>query len=169
MDAAAIRAQLPRLIVHLLPPLATAGVGARTTIQSVRTWYPTLEKPPFSPPNSIFGPIWSVLYLLMGIADWRVAEAVGDNASGDRRDAVSAARSIYRIQLALNFLWTWLFFGRRSPSWALVDIVALSVAVLLTVIRFWRVSRLAATLLLPYLAWTTFATALNLEIWRRNR
>ena len=169
MEPATVRHELPRLIAHLIPPLAVAAVGGRTTVQSVQTWYPALEKPPFSPPNGIFGPVWSLLYLLMGIADWRVAQADTDDASGDRRDAIAAARRVYRVQLVLNFLWTWLFFGRRSPLFALVDIVALWVAIVLTVVRFRKVSRLAAALLLPYLAWTTFATALNFEIWRRNR
>ena len=169
-DASTFRHELPRLIAHLIPPFAVAAVGGRTTVESVRTWYPRLEKPPFSPPNAIFGPIWSLLYLLMGIADWRVAQADDDAlASAERRDAIAGAQRIYRIQLVLNALWTWLFFGRRSPLFALVDILALWVAIVLTIIRFRKVSRLAAALLLPYLAWTTFATALNIEIWRRNR
>ncbi len=117
MDPTTVRTQLLRLIVHLLPPLAVAGIGGRTTVQSVRTWYPTHEEPPLSPPNGVFGLVRGVLSLLMGIADWRVAEAGG--ASDVQRDAVSAAYSIDRVQLVL--------------------------------------------------AWTTFATALNVEIWRRNR
>lgn len=162
---------LPRLILNLLPPFAVAALGGRTTAESVRTWYPTLEKPPFNPPNAVFGPVWSVLYLLMGIASYQVEQASSDDAAHPRANPadVSAARSIYRIQLALNLIWTWLFFGRRALGLALIEIVALWAAIVLTVIRFRRVSRPAALLLLPYLAWTTFAVALNFEIWRRNR
>ena len=163
--------RLPRLILNLLPPAAVAALGGRTTAESVRTWYPSLEKPPFNPPSAIFGPVWSVLYLLMGIASYQIEQAGSDDATHRTANPadVSGARAIYRIQLALNLIWTWLFFGRRAPGLSLIEIVALWGAIVLTVIRFRRVSRPAALLLLPYLAWTTFATALNVEIWRRNR
>ena len=163
--------RLPSLILNLLPPFAVAALGGRSTVSSIRTWYPTLEKPPFNPPNAIFGPVWSLLYLLMGIASYQIEQAADrtDGTAAPSPDDISGARTIYRLQLALNLIWSWLFFGRRAPGLALIENVLLWVAIILTVVRFRRVSRPAALLLLPYLAWTTFAVALNFEIWRRNR
>ena len=158
----AVTDDLPRLLRCLLPPAAASAAGGLATVDSVKSWYPTLDKPGFTPPSWVFGPAWTLLYVLMGVADYLVAR------QGDGPE-VRRARGIYRVQLALNALWSVLFFGRRSPLAGLVEIVGLLVAIGLTVAAFARVSRPAALLLAPYLLWTCFAAALNLEIWRRNR
>lgn len=155
--------ELPRFVVSLLAPLVAGGIGATATVESVRTWYPTLRKPDFNPPNWIFGPVWSTLYLLMGIANFLVSR------QADGGTALRQARLWYRLQLVLNTLWSILFFGRRSPLAALVGIVFLWIAIVLTILAFARVSRRAALLLVPYLLWVSFAAVLNGAIWCLNR
>lgn len=161
-DAQDIPEDPPGLIRSLLLPEIASAIGGAVTVSSVKEWYPTLKKPSFNPPSSVFGPVWTTLYAMMGIADHIVAR----QGAGEE---VMRARAIYRIQLLFNVLWTVLFFGRRSPLAGLIEIIFLWSAILLTVIRFARISRLAALLLLPYLVWTTFAAALNASIWRLNR
>ncbi len=154
--------ELPRLLGALLPPLVAGGVGGLATARSVATWYPTLRKPWFNPPDWVFGPVWSLLYLLMGIADYLVSRRPDERG-------VAGARRLYRLQLALNVLWSVLFFGRRAPLAALVEIVFLWVAIALTLRAFSRLSRVAALLLVPYLLWVSFAAVLTGAIWRLNR
>ena len=124
-------------------------------------WYAGLTKPPWNPPNSVFAPVWSTLFVLMGVAAWLVW----------RRRWTPPARlglGLFLVQLVLNGLWSYLFFGLHRPGAALVDIAALWLVILATLIAFWRVSRPAGALLLPYLAWVGFAGALNLQLWRLN-
>ncbi len=125
------------------------------------SWYRQLRKPPWSPPAELFGPVWTILYALMGVAAWLVA---GGRSRG-RRSALAA----FGVQLALNGAWTPIFFGLRRPGLALAEIVATLFAIVATVALFTRQRLVAGLLLLPYLAWVAFATALNAEIWRRNR
>lgn len=125
-------------------------------------WYATLNKPSWNPPNWIFGPVWTVLYAAMAIAAWLVWRRGG--FAGQR-----FALSLYLTQLLLNALWSPLFFGLRSPGLAFVDIVLLWLALLATVAAFWKSRPLAGALLVPYLAWVTFASVLNFAIWRLNR
>jgi translocator protein len=136
--------------------------GGLVTASSVATWYPTLNKPPWTPPGAVFGPVWTALYAMMGVAAWRVWR---QGASPARRMALT----LFAIQLTLNSLWSSLFFGLRRPDMALVDIVLLWVAIMATVVVFWRRARWAGALLLPYLGWVSFATALNAAIWQLNR
>lgn len=157
------QARIPALLKSILPPFAAAAIGGAATGPAIDGWYRTLNKPAFNPPDTIFGPVWSLLYLLIGIAAYLVAR------DGRQGRALSTARTFNWVQLALNTLWSLLFFGRRSPLAGMVEIVFLWVAILLTILSYWRISRLAALLLLPYLLWTTFATFLNIAIWRRNR
>lgn len=124
-------------------------------------WYAALAKPPFNPPNWIFGPVWTTLYVLMGVAAWRVWLHRGDAAA--RR-----ATALFLVQLTLNVAWSGLFFGLRNPAAAFVEIVALWAAVAATTVAFLRIERTAGTLLLPYLAWITFAAYLNFGIWSLN-
>jgi tryptophan-rich sensory protein len=154
--------RLPRVLASLLLPALAAAVGGAATARNVNDWYPTLRKPSWNPPGAIFGPVWTTLYLMMGIADAIVASHPDAERAGQ-------ARRIYKLQLGLNALWSVLFFGLRRPGMALLEIVVLWVAIALTIGAFWRVSRLAALLLVPYLLWTTFATALNASIWWKNR
>ncbi len=162
LDKTAWPKDLPRFVGALLLPLLAGGVGGVATSKSVATWYPTLKKPALNPPGWIFGPVWTTLYLLMGIAHYLVVREEAE-AKLSR-----PARLFYWLQLALNSLWSVLFFGRRSPLAALVEIVFLWVAIVLTILTFARISRTAALLLLPYLLWVSFATYLNASIWHLN-
>ncbi len=141
---------------------AVGGVTGALTAESITTWYTTLEKPPFNPPNGIFGPVWTALYLLMGVSLYLTRKA---GARG--RDAGAATR-LFAVQLTLNALWPLIFFRLRSPRWAFVEILALWVALALTIRAIARISGLAALLLAPYLLWVSFAALLNYSVWRRN-
>ncbi len=142
---------------------SAAGIGAAFTERSVRTWYPMLRKPRGNPPASWFAPVWTVLYLLMAISVWNVWRV------GDGWDGATPAITLFLIQLALNAAWSAIFFGLRAPGWALVEIVVLWLAILATVIAFWKVSALSSAMMLPYLAWVSYAGYLNAGIWRLNR
>ena len=156
--------RLPRLLGMILGcELVGISTGIATR-DGINTWYRTLKKPAFTPPDGIFGPVWTLLYALMGIAVYRVSESV----AAERR-LVRLAQAAFVVQLGLNALWSLIFFGRRAPLAALIEIALLWAAILVTVVAFWKVSRPAALLLLPYLLWVSFAAALNLEIWRLNR
>jgi benzodiazapine receptor len=141
--------------------LGIAASGAAWTNTSLTTWYAHLNKPAWNPPNWVFGPVWTTLYVLMAVAAWLVWRERGWREG-------SMPLSVFAAQLVLNAAWSWLFFGMRSPGLAFVDIVLLWLAILATVITFWRVSATAGGLLLPYLAWVSFAVALNGAIWRLN-
>lgn len=125
-------------------------------------WYASLAKPSWTPPPWLFGPVWTLLYAMMGIAAWLLWR---------RRSQAAGRRALWLFlaQLALNFAWTPAFFGLRSPGLALVIIVMLAAAIVATIAAAWRVQRAAAAMLVPYLGWVSFATALNLAIWRLNQ
>ena len=137
---------------------ATAWAGSRFMPGA---WYAALAKPAWNPPNAIFAPVWSVLYGLMAVAAWLVWRRAGFSGAG-------AALGLFAVQLILNALWSYLFFGRHQPGLAFGDIVVLWVAILSVVLLFWRVDRVAGALLLPYLAWVSFAAYLNFTLWRLN-
>lgn len=124
-------------------------------------WYEGLARPAWNPPNSIFAPVWTVLYLLMAVAAFLVWRRHG--AAGTRFPL-----ALFVLQLALNAAWSWLFFGLHRPDLAFVDIVVLWVAILATLISFWKLDRFAGVLLIPYLVWVSFAAVLNWTIWRMN-
>lgn len=132
------------------------------TASSVRDWYPQIRKPSWTPPDGVFGPVWSVLYLLMGVAAWLVWRAPAGSAR-------SRALLLFAIQLGLNGAWSLIFFGLHQPGWAALEIVLLWSAIVATVTACGRLSRLAAGLLVPYLLWVSFAMALNVAIWSLNR
>ncbi len=148
------------LVLFLMISLATAGLGAAWTNLSVGDWYGTLKKLSWNPPNWVFGPVWTALYIGMAIAAWLVWRTSGMDCW--------PALLLFGVQLVLNAVWSALFFGLRNPEIAFADIVLLWFAILATVVAFGRVSASAAVLLLPYLAWVSFATALNWAIWRLN-
>ncbi len=149
------------LAVFVAICLAIAALGGLATATSVETWYPSLVKPVFNPPNRLFGPVWTVLYLMVAIAGWRVWRCGG---SPVQRRAMLA----YAIQLLLNLIWSILFFGLRLIGVAFVEIIALLTAIVVTTLLFWRVDRFAGLLFVPYAAWVAFATVLNGAIWRLN-
>jgi tryptophan-rich sensory protein len=150
------------LVAFLLAAFSAAAIGGLATARGVVEWYPTLAKPSWTPPSWLFGPVWTVLYAMMGIAAWRVWVAAGNFRSARRELA------LWGIQLTLNAHWSIAFFGMRSPGTALVNIGLLWLAILATIVVFARRSRAAAWLLAPYLAWVTFAAALNAAVWRLN-
>ena len=141
-------------------PLAVATIGGAVTAREIPTWYRTLDKPPWTPPDAVFAPVWTTLYLLMGLA--LVLARRADPARSPRTEIV------FSLQLALNLAWSLVFFGRRDPGAGLVVIVLLWAAIVATIAEFSRRRRLAGVLLLPYFVWVTFATILNAEIWRVN-
>jgi tryptophan-rich sensory protein len=124
-------------------------------------WYAGLAKPSWNPPSWVFAPVWSTLYVMMGVAAWLVWRKAG--FSGARLPLV-----LFLVQLVLNALWSYLFFGAHRPDLAFADIVALWLVILATTVGFWRISTPAGVLLVPYLAWVGFASALNLQLWRLN-
>lgn len=152
-----------RLAACILVCQAAGAIGSFFTVTGLDSWYTSLAKPSFNPPGWVFGPVWTTLYTLMGIAAWLVWRR-GDLSSPPVRNALF----IFAVQLALNTLWSVLFFGLKSPLLALVDIVALMAAILATIVAFRPVSPAAAWLLTPYLAWVAFAAILNAVIWRLN-
>lgn len=150
------------LVVFVGLCLLVGALGGWVTADSVKDWYPTLRKPTFNPPNWVFGPVWTVLYIMMGVAAWRVwCEAWGDRA---RRPLM-----LFALQLALNLGWSVAFFGLHAIGAAVVVIVALEAAIVATMLAFRRIDGLAAALLAPYALWVAFATALNVAIWQLNR
>lgn len=144
--------------------LGVGAIGAFATTSSIATWYAALNKPPFNPPNAVFGPVWTALYVMMAIAVWRVWRAPAGQNPRDRRRALVA----YAVQLALNLCWSLIFFGLRKPGLALAEVAVLFAAVLACANWFWRIDRVAGLLMLPYAAWVAFASLLNFEVWRLN-
>ncbi len=149
------------LLAFLAICFAVSGLGGLITAQSVGTWYQDLAKPAFNPPDWVFAPVWTTLYLLMAIAAWRVWRRAG------WRDG-HAALTAFGVQLALNLAWSTAFFGLRMPGAALVVVLVLLAAVAVTTRLFWTADRPAGLLLTPLLAWVGFATLLNTAIWRLN-
>lgn len=149
------------LALFILVCLGVGAICASFTATAVDVWYPTLHKPSWTPPPAVFGPVWTVLYVLMAIAAWLVWR---------RRSVADTADALYLFtaQLAFNLAWSAFFFGLRSPGAALVEIVLLWGLVLVTLVSFWRIRPLAGALLLPYLLWVTYGVALNFAIWQMN-
>jgi benzodiazapine receptor len=159
-----------RLGVSIAIPLVAGVIGSIFTSESVSTWYQTIEKPSFSPPNWLFGPVWTTLYVLMGISLFLVWRATTSTTTStkDRRGRKIAAFIAFGSQLILNVLWSFIFFGLRSPQLAFAEIVILLISIVVTIVIFYKISRLAAVLMMPYAGWVTFASFLNLQIWLLN-
>ncbi len=145
----------------LLVTLLTGGISGYFTIQGVNTWYPALHKPFFNPPNTIFGPVWTSLYMLMGISFYLILKQPKSNA---RNNAIG----IFTIQLVLNFFWSIIFFNLHFIALALIDIILMWAAIIAMIVLFHCVNRLASLLQLPYIAWVSFATLLNAAILYLN-
>jgi translocator protein len=138
--------------------LVVGGLASFATSQSVTDWYPALNKPSWTPPGWLFGPVWTTLYIMMGVAAWLVWQ---------KPNSIRAL-VFWAVQLVLNFAWSFVFFGARAPGLGLINIIALWLAIAATIYVFTRSSRAAAFLLVPYLLWVSFATALNASIWVLN-
>ena len=155
------------LLGFLGASFAAAALGGFATSRSVATWYRTLRKPCWNPPDWVFGPVWTALYVAMGVSAWLVRVGMGQ----ERRQTGMgvAALAVWAVQLVLNVLWSVVFFGRRSVGGGLAVIVPLWAAIGATALLSARVAKRAGALLLPYFAWTSFATALNYKVWQLNR
>ena len=150
------------LVVSLMICFAAGGIGGLATTQGLDSWYETLNKPTWNPPNWVFAPVWTTLYGLMGTAVWLVWR-------GGVWNEVKSAVVLFTVQLVLNGLWSILFFGLQNPGGALIEIVALWLAIVATTILFFRRSMIAGGLMMPYLLWVSFASFLNFTIWNLNR
>ncbi|MDD5026120.1 MAG: tryptophan-rich sensory protein [Candidatus Peribacteraceae bacterium] len=148
-------------ICSILIAEAAGILGSVFTYSGVKSWYPTLMKPTWNPPSWIFGPVWTTLYALMGIAAslvWNLRD----------RPGAKLALWVYGTQLALNAIWSILFFGLKNPGLAFAEIIPLLALIILTTVLFWRINAWAGILLLPYVAWVSFATYLNYTLWQLN-
>jgi len=151
----------PSLFICLLIPLAIGGLSGFATASGINDWYVTLNKPPFNPPNYLFAPVWTCLYILMGISlfiIWR--SPIGQIRTN--------ALIIFTLQILLNFLWSFLFFKFNMPGLALIEIVMIWISILAMIIIFSHISKPASYLQIPYLLWVSFATILNAAIWHLN-
>jgi translocator protein len=149
------------LLIACIALCQAAGIfGSIFTMASIPTWYSTLNKPSFTPPNWLFGPVWVSLFTLMGISLYMVAK------KGFEKN--KPALTIFGAQLFLNFIWNVLFFGMRSPLYGLIGIVALWLSILLTMLKFYKISKSAGLILIPYIAWVSIATALNYSVFVLN-
>jgi len=149
---------LPGLALWLGLALAAGWIGSRFMPGE---WYASLAKPAWYPPNAVFAPVWTVLYLFMGVAAWLVWRKAGFSGA-------TVPLALFLLQLVLNSLWSYLFFGLQQPMLAFFEIVVLWIAILATTLGFWKVTPAAGVLLVPYLCWVAFAAALNLQLWRLN-
>lgn len=148
-------------MLAFVAPFAAGAIGTIPTASAIPTWYRTLDKPSWNPPAQVFAPVWTTLYALMAIAILLVRR--------ERRDgSADRAQAIFGVQLALNLAWSFVFFGGRSPRGGVVVIGLLWASIVATIAAFWPIRRAAALLLVPYLGWVSFASALNTEIARRN-
>lgn len=152
--------QIPGLMGWLILLFAASAIGAAAS-REAGSFYSQLIRPDWGPPPWVFGPVWTVLYALMGISAWLVWREGGFRAS-------CLALSLFLVQLSLNAIWSWLFFVWRLGAWAFVDTVMLWAFILLTAISFWRIRALAGLLLIPYLLWVGFASLLSYSLWRLN-
>jgi translocator protein len=149
------------LVVFLVVCFAAAVIGGAVTTPKIATWYATLVKPSWNPPNWIFGPVWSALYCCMAVAAWLVW----------RQEGFQQARVplvLFAVQLGLNVLWSCIFFGLERPGLAFAEVLILWAAIAATMVTFWFRSTVAGILFVPYLAWVSFASVLNFVIWRLN-
>ncbi len=156
------RIDVVKLIVSLAAPLLAGGGSTIWTINSIPTWYASLNKPWFTPPNAAFGPVWTILYVLMGIAlflVWRTPR--------DRTRDVGIA--LFAAQLAVNVIWTFVFFGLENTLYGVLAIIPLWVLIAATIYQFYKVDKRASYLLVPYIVWVTIAAALNVSVYLLNR
>ena len=153
---------LPKFIISIILCELVGILGAPFIIAAIPSWYATLLKPSFSPPNWVFGPIWTVLYFLMGVSFYLIWKL------NWKKEKIKTAGMFFLIQLVFNFLWSFLFFGLRSSLLGLIDILALLGFIVITMRKFYPLSKLAFYLLVPYLLWVSFATVLNAWIFILN-
>jgi translocator protein len=152
-----------KFIISIVASFAAGGIGSISTFKAIPTWYAALKKPPKTPPDRAFGPVWTTLYVLMGVSVFLVWR------NGLGSDVARIAFALFWVQLALNALWSFVFFGMKSIGGGVITIVILWFLILATAVASFRVSTLAGSLLIPYLIWVTIASYLNIGVWRLNK
>ncbi len=152
-----------KLVISILASFAAGGIGSFFTFKAIPTWYAGLKKPPYTPPNWAFGPVWTTLYILMGISVFLVWQ------NGLATNGTLLAFTLFWIQLALNALWSIIFFGMKSKGGGVITIIVLWLLILATMITSFRVSRWAGALLIPYILWVGIASYLNIGVWLLNK
>ena len=152
-----------KVIISILACFAAGGIGSLFTFKAIPTWYPSLKKPPYTPPNWVFGPVWTTLYILMGISVFLVWQ------KGLSTDGVLLAFILFWVQLIFNALWSIIFFGMKSKGIGIMVIIVLWLLILATIITSFQVSVWAGILLIPYILWVSVATYLNAGIWWLNK
>jgi benzodiazapine receptor len=150
------------LIAAVLISQLAGIIGSVFTFQSIPTWYAGIQKPDFNPPSWVFGPVWTTLYTLMGIAAYLVWE------KGIKKKGVKQALVVFGVQLILNAIWSILFFGMQNPFLAFIEIIFLWISIVATIFLFYKISKTAGYLLVPYILWVSFAAILNFYIWQLN-
>ena len=156
--------RITKILTVVVTCLVIGYFSGIVTRSAIITWYPTLVKPSFNPPNWIFAPVWSMLYIMMGIAAGLVWDSMESNTA-----LVKKALVVFAIQLALNALWSYLFFGLMNPMLALIEIVILWLMIYETYVQFGKINKIAGYLFIPYLLWVSFAMVLNASIWWLNK
>ena len=156
-----------KLVIAIAVSEVAGIIGAFFTTPSIAGWYAGIVKPALNPPAWVFGPVWTTLFALMGIAAFLIWSSYAE-ASADKKKGIKVALILFGTQLVLNTLWSIIFFGLHSPGGALIEIVFLWLAILATIIAFYKISKLAAWLLVPYILWVSFAMYLNYAIWALN-
>ena len=156
--------KITRILTVVVTCLVIGYFSGMVTRSAITTWYPTLIKPSFNPPNWIFAPVWSMLYIMMGVAAGLVW-----NRIDFEKETVKKALTFFAIQLALNALWSYLFFGLKNPMLAGIEVILLWLMIFETYSKFVKINKIAGYLFIPYLLWISFASVLNISIWWLNR
>lgn len=151
-----------KLIIAIAIPLAVGATSGFFTVTGVDSWYQTIQKPSWNPPNWVFGPVWTTLYVLMGIALFLVWKS----EAADQLKKI--AIGLFAVQLILNFFWSFIFFNQQQIGWAFAEIILMWVFILGTIFMFANINKAAAWLLVPYISWVSFAAILNYTIWKMN-
>jgi benzodiazapine receptor len=152
-----------KFAISIIASFAAGGIGTIFTFKAIPTWYAGLKKPPYTPPNSAFGPVWTTLYILMGISVFLVWQ------SGLANNDALLAFTLFWIQLAFNAFWSIIFFGLKSKKGGVIIIIALWLLILATMVTSFRASEWAGVLLIPYILWVSIATYLNIGVWLLNK
>jgi len=152
-----------KLIVSILVSFAAGGIGSLFTFKAIPTWYAGLKKPPYTPPNWLFGPVWTILYILMGISVFFVWQ------KGFANNDILLAFILFWVQLAINAIWSIIFFGMKSKGGGVITIIVLWLLIWATMVTSFRVSEWAGALLIPYIVWVSIASYLNIGIWMLNK
>ncbi|MEI2737972.1 MAG: TspO/MBR family protein [Chitinophagaceae bacterium] len=153
---------IAKLIIAIAIPIAIGATAGLFTVTGVGSWYQTINKPSWNPPGWVFAPVWTTLYVMMGVSLYLVWK------SGVSNNLKRTAIGLFAFQLVLNFFWSLIFFDQQQPGWALVEIIVMWFFILFTIFAFAKVNKTAAWLLVPYISWVSFATILNYTIWKMN-